>query len=309
MMTSSLHRLRRSNDGFIIVAVMWILMSLAALASIYSIYVANSAVALSVNDDRIYTEAIVSAAIELTAYQLSSPEKQKRPTHGAFNFRLGRANAAVDFSSEASRIDLNAAPKELLAGLFAVLGAPNQQVNAYADRIIGWRTPPKRDALDSEDALYRASGLRYSPRGAPFAHVNELWLVQGLPPALVERAMAYATVFSGKPSVNVLDAAPEVIAALPGMTPGRLNAFLGQRESLPADPQLIAGALGGQAGISTEGTDAIRVNVRVNFDKGQQTASEVVILLGADDAPLRVLSWRDDVDVASTRGPSSRELR
>ena len=70
-------------------------------------------------------------------------------------------------------------------------------------------------------ALYRSSGLPYLPRGAPFAHVNELWLVQGLPPALVGRAIPFVTVYSGRPDINVFDAPPELIAALPGMTPLR----------------------------------------------------------------------------------------
>src|SRR5262245_48717199 len=36
-----------AHDGFIIVAVLWILIALAALASIYSIYIRNAALAVS----------------------------------------------------------------------------------------------------------------------------------------------------------------------------------------------------------------------------------------------------------------------
>ncbi len=283
------------RDGFIVVAVMWILMALAALVTIYSVYVANSAIAQSINEDRVRSDALVSAGVELAAYQLSTPTKTKRPTHGAFNFRLGRATVTVSFISEAARINLNAAPKELLAGLFAVLGAPVEAADRYADRIIGWRTKPKPDSQDNEDAIYRAAGLLYSPREAPFAHVDELWLVQGLPPALVERAMPYVTIFSGRPEVNVIDAAPQVIAALPGMSPGRLNAFLSQRENLPPDPQLVVAALGGdQPGATTEGSEAYRVRIRVDFDKGTRCQTEAVILLGGSGGPYSVLSWHDE---------------
>ncbi|MEA2938200.1 MAG: ral secretion pathway protein, partial [Alphaproteobacteria bacterium] len=44
---------RRDRDGFIVVAVLWILAALATLASIYAVYVSNTAAAASVNDDRI----------------------------------------------------------------------------------------------------------------------------------------------------------------------------------------------------------------------------------------------------------------
>src|SRR5215470_19946549 len=93
------------SDGFILIAVLWILAALAILASIFSIYLANTAVFLSLNDSAIQSEALVSAALELTAYQVSAPkpaagsptpptqtdDKLPPPTHGEFNFRLGRA--------------------------------------------------------------------------------------------------------------------------------------------------------------------------------------------------------------------------
>ena len=63
---------RRSSDGFIVVAVLWILGALATLATIYSIYVINTATALAVNDDRLKSEALVSAGVELAAHQLSA---------------------------------------------------------------------------------------------------------------------------------------------------------------------------------------------------------------------------------------------
>ena len=227
----------RRRDGFIIVAVLWILLMLATLATIYSVYVGKSALALTANDAGLETELVASAGLELAAYQLLSPEKDERPTHGEFRVRLGRANLTVTFVSEAARIDLNEAPKPLLAGLFAVLGARGPDAERYADRVIGWRTEPKATTQDNEVSLYRAAGLSYLPRGAPFAHVNELWLVQGLPPALVERALPFVTVYSGQATVNVLDAAPEVLAALPEMTQDRLDNLLNRRETMTNAPE------------------------------------------------------------------------
>src|SRR5215211_4620716 len=200
---------RPIRDGFIVVAVLWILGALAALASIYAIYVVDTAVAFGVHDDRLQAEALVSAGLELTAYQLTATP-EARPTQGAFAFRLGRAAAAVEFRSEAARIDLNTAPKELLAGLFVALGVRSDAAEVYADRIVGWRTAAP-EGQDPEASAYLTAGLRYPPRGAPFPHVGELWLVLGLPPALVERVLPFVTVYSGLQQINVADAAPEVL--------------------------------------------------------------------------------------------------
>jgi general secretion pathway protein K len=304
-------RLRTSaRDGFIIVAVLWVLIALATLASIYSIYVGNSALALSVMDDGLQTEALVSASVELTAYRLTVPTKERRPTRGGFSFRLDRANVAVNFSSETARIDLNAAPKSLLAGLFAALGASNDNADQYADRIIGWRTTPNSASQGAEAALYRAAGLLYIPRGAPFAHVNELWLVQGLPPALVGLATPFLTVYSGRPEINVFDAPPPVIAALPGMTPARLNSFLARRETASPEPESLPQLLGSdQPNTTAEGSSAFRLRIHIAFDNGSQTEAEVVILLDATDEPFHVLSWSNDIDANPNQPHFAARLR
>ena len=59
-----------SQRGFIIIAVLWILVALSALATIFSVYLANSARALGATDIGLETEALTSASLELTAYQL-----------------------------------------------------------------------------------------------------------------------------------------------------------------------------------------------------------------------------------------------
>jgi general secretion pathway protein K len=297
-----------SEQGFVIVAVLWILAALAALATIFSVYLSNSAQALAVGDTGLRTEAVVSASLELTAYRLLLAGDSARPAQGTFHFRLGDAAGVVSFVSEASRIDLNLAPKELLAGLFSGLGADQEQAKQYADRIVGWRTPSKPDTAEDEVSLYRASGLAYAPRQAPFAHVNELALVVGLPTGLVERALPFVTVFSRLPKIDALVAPPEVIAALPGMTPSALKQFLAERSSLPRDMAAIATALGpAQANAALDKSKTFRILTTVRFDNGRQSVSEVVIRLGDDDDPYHVLSWQDDVRPAAHRSVPARD--
>jgi general secretion pathway protein K len=291
-----------SEQGFVLVAVLWILAALSALAMIFAVYLSNSAQALAVNDAGLQAEALVSGSLELTAYQLSLAGDKARPFQGSFHYRLDKAETLVSFVSETARIDLNLAPKDMLANLLSGLGAGPENAGQYADRIIGWRTPPKADSAEDEVSLYRAAGLAYSPRQAPFAHVNELALVVGLPPALVERALPFVTVFSGQPKINPLVAPPEVIAALPAMTPSGLKEFLAERPALPSDAAAIATALGpAQAGATIEKTDVFRILTTIRFDNGRQSSSEVVIKLGGEQDPYRVLSWQDDVAVATSR--------
>jgi general secretion pathway protein K len=293
----------RSRNGFIMVAALWLLAALATLATVASLYMAQSARALSAFDASLQSEMLTTAGLELTAYQLSAPQAAapaaQRPTHGGFNFRLANSAVTVKYVSEAARINLNMAPRAMFAGLFTALGAKPAEADQFADRVVGWRTTPKPNAQDEEEALYRAAGLNYLPRRAPFNSVDELWLVLGLPPVIVERALPFVTIYSGLKEINVVDGAPEVIAALPDMTPLRLAEFLKQRASLPPDPELVLGALGEKPkGATVAGSTAYRVRMRITFPDGRQRSSEGVILISGPGgkAAFRVLAWQDEID-------------
>jgi general secretion pathway protein K len=337
-----------ASAGFILVAVLWILAALATLAVIFSIYVANTAVSLSLNDSDVQTEALVYAALELTAYQVAAPQAEGAPNtpgatppgtssagtsaaatparpnsngppppaRGDFSFRLGRASVAVSFLPETARIDINAASPELLASFFTALGVPPQQAEQYAQRIAGWITPPKQAGSqggglsqeNNEEALYRAAGRSYGPRGAPFAHIDELYLVVDIPPAIIERAKPFLTVYSGKSQIDVLDAAPEVVAAIPGLTASIMQSLAEARRT-GADPgqvtQLLS-ALPMAKEVTIEGGDTYRVQVRIRYDNGRQAATEVVIRTGTGDRPYGVLWWRNGFDALSNIGLQPR---
>jgi general secretion pathway protein K len=290
-----------SQRGFVIIAVLWILVALSALATIFSVYLSNSARALGANDIGVERDAVMSASLELTAYQLLLADEKSRPAQGSFRFRLDDADAFVTYTSEAARVDLNQAPKELLDGLFEVLGVEPKAAGDLADRIVGWRTKAKpntaNDAAsnatsnsastaapnpgEDEGALYLAAGLNYAPRGGPFAHVDELSLVLGATPAIVERVLPFVTVYSKSAEVDVLLAPPEVVAALPGMTPEVLNDFLKKRSSLPRDDKAVAAALGPAKDAATlPESKVFRVLTTLRFSNGRRTSSEAVIALG-----------------------------
>ena len=316
---------RGKQDGFIIVAVLWMVAALAVLAAIYTRFALTTAVAASVHEDRLRAGGLISGAVELTAYQLTAaqlatkaattttslpsaanaeralqPVAPQMPTRGAFSFRLGRAGVTVAYQSEASRIDLNLAPKETLAGLFRTLGAQPEDADSYAERIIGWRKKGEVAGEDREATAYRVAGISYKPRQGPFQSTAELWLVLGIPPVLTERALPFLTVYSGQSDVDAENAAPEVVASLPNMTPERLGNVLQQRASPMQSGQSPSDPLGANPKLAAgPPAQSFRLNILTALDNGRRVAAEVVILVLQDgDEPYRVLSWRDDFDGA-----------
>ena len=101
---------RARTGGFVVVAVLWILAALATLATIYSVYVINTAIALTVHDERLQAEGLVTAGIELTAYQISA-NRESWPARGKFAFRLGDTAVTVEFFTESGASTSTSPPR------------------------------------------------------------------------------------------------------------------------------------------------------------------------------------------------------
>lgn len=299
-MTPRSHRLTSSgcDDGFIIVAVLWILAALATLAGIYAFYARTGVVSARVSGERLQAESIVTSALELTALRLMGRGEDDPRSVGDFRFSMGGADAVVHFETEGGRIDLNAASKELLAGLFLTLGAKPDDAAAYADRIVGWRKKPEAGDQNKELGLYKDAGLRYGPRQASFQTITELRFVLGISPEVADAALPFLTVFNGMPQIDVIAAAPEIVRSLPHLEPDAAATVLDKRGAL--DPKSLMSLLGrARDSVSLEPRKSSRVRVALSYPTGRQVNAEAVILLiERDKQPYRILSWRDDFDGA-----------
>jgi general secretion pathway protein K len=310
-MTSLARSATRAEGGFVLIAVLWILAALATLASIYSSYTVNTAAASRVADDRVQAEASIRAGVEMAVFrQLALPEKA-RLVRGGFDMRVGRTGVAVRFRSEGARIDLNAAPADLLTGLFTAVGIDSSRAATFAERIVGWRTKAaagadanaagadgKDDKAAKEDKLYSEQHMPYPPRHAPFDNTLELSLLPGVSLAVVERLLPFVTVFSGRPEVNVSSADSTVLSAFPEMTPQILGAVLNARVNDPGDGTSLLALLGpAKARATTDRSKAFRASISVEFDNGRRVHAEVVFRLKDQGAePYELLYWRDDFD-------------
>jgi general secretion pathway protein K len=75
---------------------------------------------------------------------------------------VGRTGVSVRFRSEGARIDLNAAPADLLSGLFTAVGVDSARAETFADRVVGWRTK----AATGADANAAGAGTNAAGGGA-----------------------------------------------------------------------------------------------------------------------------------------------
>jgi general secretion pathway protein K len=142
--------------------------------------------------------------------------------------------------------------------------------------------------------------VAYTPRGAKFPVANELALVRDIPASVTGRALRFLTVYSNLPQINILEAEPEVLAALPGMSADRVQEILSRRQMLINfnNGDALLPMLGNaKQYATTKGSRALRVAIHIAFDDGRNEQSEVVILVfDQGERPYSVLSWRDGFD-------------
>jgi general secretion pathway protein K len=287
----------RRDDGFILVAALWMLAALAALASAYAVYAVETAPSAALPEERLRAEAAIRAGVELCAFRQLAWPKPARPDAGAFSTQVGAIRIDVAYRSESARVDLNAAPREVISGLFVQLGATPSAAGFLADRIVAWRGRLQDSERQKEAAIYAKGGLAYQPLGAPFDNALEIALLPGMSPALATRALPYLTLFGGGGKIDPLAADPLVLAALPGATPAVIKGFLSARNGPRPDTATLTRLAGPVKDfVSADPNDHVRAEIVATLANRAIRAEVVLKINESAPAPYEILYWRDDFD-------------
>jgi general secretion pathway protein K len=68
---------RKRSEGFILVAVLWIISALAGVAAVYSVYVKETASMMAGQDEQLEAQELAISGVELAVYQLTAiPDAQ-----------------------------------------------------------------------------------------------------------------------------------------------------------------------------------------------------------------------------------------
>lgn len=251
--------------GFALLMVLWIV---ALLALLGTRLVANgrseTRIAATLRDSAV-AEAAADGAIPAAVFHLLAPAPQGWAVDGQpHRLRLGAAEVVVRITDERWKVPLNGAPVALLQALLQELGTDAHSAAALAQRMQDWRS----DADAAAHLLpYRAAGRAWGPPGAPFRSIDDLALLLGMTPPLLQRLRPHVTVFAeGLPAATTPDA-----------TVARALARLAE------------------AGMQLAAVDGPRV-LRIRADSrsgGARFRREAVVRLVPDGAaPYRVLDWR-----------------
>jgi general secretion pathway protein K len=165
--------------------------------------------------DVVQDQELADSAIRLAILELSSPASQaasRGVTGRAFD--IFNRSIAVGLDYESGRVDLNAAPLDLLTAVFAGNQFSEVAARELADRITDWRdADDERAAHGAERSEYLQAGRTSGPRNGSFESVPELAQVLGLE-RLNDELLDAFTVYSHSTSVREDTAPPVVMRAL-----------------------------------------------------------------------------------------------
>ena len=161
----------------------------------------------------------------------------------AYDWAFDGAEVRISIQDEGGKIDLNAAPDELLRGLYRSVGLDDDTTAAMVDAIADFRDPDDLRRLHgAEDAEYAAAGLPHGAKDAPFATLDELRQVLGMTRGLYDSVVPALTVYSEAETIDPRTAPRAALLALPDTTAEQVDELLKLRAEVGEDglPGLLA---------------------------------------------------------------------
>jgi general secretion pathway protein K len=195
---------RNGEAGFTLPVALWTLVLVSLFAVAYmatartSIRIAgNSAVNA---EAAALAEAGISAAIlDLIEARRTQGRSRRIPPDGRpVSCRLPAGETVeIRIEDEARKLDLNEADEAQLIALLTGLGHSRSEASSIASRIADYRDADGLRRLNGAEAEeYAAAGRADGPANAPFAAVEQLASVLGLPEAVYRQIQRLVTVYS-----------------------------------------------------------------------------------------------------------------
>jgi len=200
-------------------------------------------------------------------------------------WRLGTTTVAIAISDESGKIDLNAAPQEILAGLFAGAGAPREAAELIACNVLDRRGDTGTMCPETDE-----------PHPARrFSVTEELAEIPGIGEQLYDRLADSVTVATGASAIDPLVAPRAVLMAIPGATDSMVDDFLDARASVHDLASAGAGlvpAAAMQYVVTSPRRDFTIAATATTADGARYRAELLVRLTEQSAHPYQIMGWR-----------------
>ena len=291
--------------GVAFLLVLWVIAMLSVMLGSFALIARTELMQSRHLFDTAQARYAAEAGLDLAVYELRKSDPMARWVGDGrpYAFGYGDADVEVRITDDSGKIDLNTPDEKRLTALFAARGLDPDRAQGLAAAILDWTDPDDDTRLNgAELAQYKAAGLSYGPRNAPFDTVSELQQVLGMNYELFSKVEPAFTIYSGQGMPNLAYAPAEVLDAQEGMTTECEQEILEWRHSFqPGDPAAPPQPeCATQAGMSIPmaggGGLTYSVKSRAKLPNGTSTTLDATIRMGGINAagrPYVILRWRD----------------
>ena len=194
-----------------LIGVLWLIAVLAVMAGGMALLARDDSLIARAALDDARAQGLADAALFLGVKNLCDPKAAKTvPRAGEVRTLtvLGH-DIGVSVQDEAGKIDINFAPKDLIASLLTSEGLSDAQASILAD------------------------GIEAARAEAPFRSIDDLKTIAGIDDALLQRLRPAITIYAQRSSVFTPLAPKPVLEALPGMDEQKITDILAKRSENP----------------------------------------------------------------------------
>lgn len=286
----------RRERGFALLLVIWVVALLAVLAAGIAADSSSEAVIARNRMDAAQAQALADAGIALGIQGAIDPNPATRwPADGRVQqASYAGGTIAIALQDEGGKIDVNAAPLDLIGGLADEFGISSDGRAALLNGIAARRASAQSAAPPPAARFYAAVDVYTADIATlPFADLSELRLLPGVPHAAYERMVPYLTVFSESATLNPLTASREALLAVPGISPQQVAFYLETREQSASNIEKPA-LSGADRYVQLGALHAVTITAQAKAASGAVFSRQAVILLSPNlpQRPYRILSWR-----------------
>ncbi len=223
----------KKQKGSILIAVLWALFFLSALALAIHSYIGTQLDLASSLRDRLKMRYLAQSAVQRAILELRNDETLEYDTlnewwshnekafkdvvvssEGSFSLKYlrdmgeGEEETFYGMVDEERKININQASAEVLKKLFEVIAEMSSpEAGDMADAIIDWRdTDDELSDYGAENGYYQTLNPSYSCKNNNFEVLEELFLVKGMTQDIFDKVKNFITVFGeGRININTAD--------------------------------------------------------------------------------------------------------
>lgn len=294
------------QKGFALVLVLWVLSLLTIMAGSFALSMRREAAIVTGGRSNAQAMAVAESGLAVAELMLMNPDQRQRWRTDGSIYQIDYAldKVRIRLLSETGKVDLNSADQTLLQGLMAYAPVEDKLQAKLAGAILDWRDEDDLIHIEgAEKKEYKDAGLSYQPRNKPFQSVEELQLVLGIDEQVFKWLENRVTVYSGQSTVDLTQAAKEVLQVLPGLDGKGLDPklidqyILARRESaingLPAPA--FGESVASRSGMSSATENTLETAVNNGIDQqGVITVIAEALLEDGTTAMIKALLKKSD---------------